>query len=160
MTFKEQLQKIKSTELYKDIDENAYLTHVSMIEEENKKSSWEYGFFNPETQKITVIESEPLKLREPDDVLNRDGDVAELNLDEVELSVEELYKLVDKVAEDKNASLITKKILILQKLNEGVVWNVTYLTKDYNLLNIKVNAKNGAVLHTEFHSVFDLGLRK
>ncbi len=159
MEFKEELKKLKKSDLYKDIDENAYLTHVSMMEEDKSKSGWEFGFYNPLTKKVSVIESNPLKLREPDDILNRDGDVEELDLDKVKISVDQLNELVDKVAKKENVSLITKKILILQKIKK-TIWNITYLTKDYNLLNVRIDAENGALLHSEFHSVFDLGLRQ
>ena len=51
-------------------------------------------------------------------------------------------------------SEIQQKIVILQKI-KFPLWNITFILKDFNLFNAKVNAVNGKVIEKELSPVFN-----
>ena len=155
MDLKKAFKKVSEKPEFKS--QKGYLSHACFIEEKNKDNSWEFGIFNPETKKITVFESEPYKVREPDDALTEKDVVEELNFDLVKISYPKALEIANAEAIKKNAKLIQKKIIILQK-DKNLIWNITFLTADFNLMNIKVDAVSGEVLSVDFHNLYDLGL--
>ena len=49
-----------------------------------------------------------------------------------------------------------KEVVILQNLDVGQVWNITYITKSFQTLNIKIDAETGDVLEDKLHQIFSM----
>ncbi len=49
---------------------------------------------------------------------------------------------------------ITKKIIILQQ-KESPLWNITYITKSLNILNLKVDAISGKLLEQKTENIMN-----
>lgn len=160
MELKDLQKKIEDTKEYKQLKEkqDLILTHILRIQEKDKDTGWEFGYFDKDSNKITVFEQEPFKVREPDEMLSEDNIVEELKLDEVKTSFLQADNKVQDFAKEKGVLSIVKKIFILQK-KEGLIWNITYLTNEFKLLNIKIDAITGEIVHSDVVSVFDLGLK-
>ncbi len=151
--------KVINSQEYKDANlENHYLSHVSMVQEKGSDENWEFGYFSSETKKITVFESNPVKKREPDDIVSFDDKVNQLDLDEVVISFSEAMSKAESLANEKKVNVVQKKIILLQKTDKPM-WNITFLTTDFNLLNVKLDAVTGKVISADFHSVYDLGMK-
>ena len=48
----------------------------------------------------------------------------------------------------------SKAIFVLQDLGAGPLWNITFITQTFHVLNIKVDAVTGAILSHELSTVF------
>ena len=79
--------------------------------------------------------------------------INELHLEDIKIeSVDELIKkLVD---EKYNSEEEANKIIIIQQ-TEFPVWNVTYVTKALNVLNVRINAITGEIIEEHFESIMN-----
>lgn len=162
MNITEALQSIKTSEKVKKLlqDDTHFLSHACLIEQKDKPSSWEFGFYNKATSKITVFESAPFNERQEDEVLKKDEDsLKPLDLNDVKISLDSALIIAQEKLDEKNIKLITKKIIILQA-DPNAIWNLTFMTQSFDLVNIKINASSGAVEFFNSYSVFDLGLKQ
>jgi hypothetical protein len=139
---------------------NYFLSHACLIQEPNNTPSWEFGFFNKETDKVTVFETTPFKQRQEDEVLKKDDSMLKpLELSNLTVSFDEAMQIADKFLIEKGVMTAAKKIIILQT-EEVMQWNMTIMTQTFNLINIKINAVTGEIFKTESYSIYDLGLKK
>lgn len=162
MNIKETFSNLKTKSEVQNIlaNPNYFLSHACLIQEPNSTSSWEFGFFNKETDKVTVFETTPFKQRQEDEVLKKDDSMLKpLLIDELNVSFEEAMQIADKFLIEKGVMTAAKKIIILQT-EEVMQWNITVMTQTFNLINIKINAKTKEILKTESYSIYDLGLKK
>lgn len=119
------------------------------------KSSWEIGFFAED--KITVFL--PLKkgfeIKPADEIFKqKSAKLESLNLKLVVLSYEEALKKF----QDSQLVYFPKVVLgdgfvILQTINEKILWNFTFITKQLKFINLKINAVSGK---EEDHQEVDL----
>lgn len=155
-------EKLKENEDVSKVvaDDNFFLSHACLIQEPNKESSWEFGFYNKESKKILVFESNPYKKRQEDEVLKKENsELNPLDLANLKISFDEIITIVDSELMKKGIRSVNKKIFILQS-DKTIMWNTTIMTHTFDLLNIKVNALSGEVMSSESYSVYDLGLQK
>jgi uncharacterized membrane protein YkoI len=80
-----------------------------------------------------------------------------LSVEDVKIELDEAMKNARKFQEKeypKEKSM--KEIVILQKLDSGQVYNVTFVTQAFNTLNIKLDSKTGKVVKHKLMSLMDL----
>ena len=51
--------------------------------------------------------------------------------------------------------IVTQQILILQQY-KAPLWNITYITSGFNILNVKVNASTGEIVNETLTGLFSL----
>ena len=73
-----------------------------------------------------------------------DTEIEELNLEEIKVDFKDIKEMLKNILDKYNeeASRIT---IIIQKQNIPV-WNIIYITKKFNLINIRVNAIDNSLL--------------
>jgi hypothetical protein len=138
-----------------------YLSYVyKMIGKENEE--FQVGFVNKENDYIVtfavkslddevefVSESEPFK--KPED------EIKELNLDDLNIDWKKALDITQEVMKtDYSAHIPLNTFFILQNLDEGDVYNITYLTKSFSTINFKISAVNGELLTQSCNSIMDL----
>jgi len=159
MKFKEKLSELeKSVEFknWKKEHSSSYLTYGFMMISPDVKKEWQIGYYNPDLDKITTFAVSDKITRNPDSEIFKDKKkVQELEKDKVKISLDSALEKADKVQREKYAvHTPLKKIAILQKLNIGQVWNITYITKTFKTLNIKVSSEDGEVLKYDLIELF------
>ncbi|MFT4260831.1 MAG: hypothetical protein ACMXX9_00170 [Candidatus Woesearchaeota archaeon] len=141
-------------------DDKFFLSHACLIQEPNKESSWEFGFYNKESKKVLVFESNPFKKRQEDEVLKKeDSELNPVDLSNLKVSFDEVITLIDSDLMKKGITSVSKKIFILQS-DKTLMWNTTIMTHTFDLLNMKINALTKEIMSTESYSIYDLGLQK
>jgi Zn-dependent metalloprotease len=156
---KDIIKKLESSKEYKEwIKENpkAYLTHAFIMEDPNVKQEWQIGYFLPKEDKVmTFTVGDSIMQNPPSEVFKEKGTILKLKLDEVKVEMEDALKTAAKLQKEKypgNDAL--KKIVILQNLDVGQVWNITYVTQTFKTLNIKIDAQTGKVIKDEIIELF------
>lgn len=157
---KELVQSLSNDSLFKQWQKEHpqnFLSHLFAALDSNFKfkSSWEIGFFAED--KITVFL--PLKkgfeIKPADEIFKqKSAKLESLNLKSVVLSYEEALKKF----QDGQLIYFPKVVLgdgfvILQTINEKVLWNFTFITKQLKFVNLKINALTGK---EEDHQEIDL----
>ena len=167
MNFKEAFEKLKSNKEFKDwqeVNKDSFLAHFfNQLDESYGQSEWEVGFYNKERDKIMtfVVGDLGIMARPEDEVFKKEEHhVLELKINEIKVDLDAAIKTFKQCQEQKYPGQFPMKVfVILQKLSEGVVWNITSATQTFSALNIKISAVDGKIISDKCESFFDLRVK-
>ncbi len=117
-------------------------------------NGWEIGFYDPAEDKITTF-TDDFALKPADEIFKKENDkVEELDLEKVKID----FKQASKIYQDNFPKYFSQEqvgdgFLVLQCLQEKVLWNFTFITKSVKFVNLKINASNGEI---ESHDTVEL----
>lgn len=157
MEIKELYKKLKDSGEFKDWKKKhpkEYLVHFFKFSE-GMEGEWQIGYYSKETDKITTfLIGEQVGILPEEEVFKKDKTVKRLNLNRVKIDEKSAFKTIEKLREKEHREKKTlRTIVILQHLGIGQVWNITYITAEFNTLNFKVDAENGKVISHELVSL-------
>ncbi len=141
-------EKLKNSEEFKNFKKEhkeAFLYACFFVSEGN----WQFDYYNPKNRLITTFEvSDNIKVMPIDKAFDDKPKVSELALDKIKVDFNGAMEITKKVisSEYPGDNSFTKTIVILQNLDNKVIWNITLLTSTLKLLNIKLDASTGKVL--------------
>ena len=112
-------------------------------------SAWEIGFFDQNSNKITVFVSleKGFAIKPADDVFKKpDEQVEKLRLEEVKLSFEQSLKFFkEELPKHFPNEHLGNGFIILQTYKNVTIWNFTFITKKLKFVNLKINAITGNI---------------
>ena len=154
-----QVRRLQQSPLFQDWkgkNAEAYLTHVFYMTDMEAQ----VGYYDPTRDKVvTFTMADVITQNPPQQVFKKTDDpVKPLDVESIQLSS---IRVIESAREfqEKNFSghSVIKEIIILQHLDEGQVYNVTFMTQAMSTLNMKFSAENGNLLSHQLKSVMDLG---
>jgi len=149
---KEKLKEIKESDEFKEWNGKHFDAYLCSIFVSDKL---QFDFYDPEADKITSFNGEEV-IEEQEIFRKEKKKLIELKLDEIKISLEEVKKVIQKLIEEKyKGEESNKEIIFLQNFEGKIVWNVTYITHTFNILNIKVDAINGEILFEKIESALN-----
>ena len=125
----------------------AYLSHFfcPLTSTLTQKSAWELGYYDLSSNKITIfipLKTDEFEIKPEDTVFKQDTTAIEpLLLDKIQVSYErsqELFQINFPTQFPKQQ--LGDGFIILQCLNQKILWNYTFITKTIQFINIKINA--------------------
>jgi len=163
MQFAEALEKLEKSAEFRDWKKenvDSYISCGFLVIDGDQMREWQIGYYNKVRDTITnfVIGDNDIEIGEASDVFKEENTtVKKLELSEVKLNLSQALEAALKVKNDKYMQeIVIKKIILLQNLEKyGNIWNVTFVTKAFKTLNIKINANDGAVLEDGIISVIE-----
>ena len=162
MTVKESFELLKKSEEYKEFERNEkgfYFVHAIKVSEHNKPGKWEFGFYNPDRDKITTFETNPYVRQPEQDAFKKDGIINELDMNNVQIPYEMAMTLAEEQRVSKfNSEPVTKTIALLQTIHKQV-WNITLVTAAFSLINVRIDAATAEIISSSKSSIMDLGVR-
>ena len=155
MELKQAFEKVSKSKEYKDLikeNNDIFFSYALMTIEKNEASSWQLGFYNKATDKITtfVIGKNEIAVQKEEEVFKKPGmEVKPIEMEKAKLKFNEIITKAEKFKkEEYPKETISKTISILQNLEDyGTIWNITFVTDSFKTLNMKINPENGEVLH-------------
>ncbi len=161
MDFIEAKELLESSTMFMDWrkeHDNDYLVHGFVLLEPGQDKEWQIGYYDPESKKIASFNVGVRIEKSPEeDVFSQDGEVRALDPSKVKVGFADALLKANHVQKEKYSTHIpTKRILILQHLEMGQVWNVTYVTQTFSTLNIKIDAETGDILKDNLVSLFKI----
>jgi len=157
--------ELKSQELFKEWNKHhakAYLTHFfsAMSSGKEPTTSWEIGLYDPQSGKITVFVKlkEDFAIKPEDDVFKQETTtIEELDVEKARLSCNEALDIF----KERKEEFFPKEVcgdgfVVLQTLDQKVLWNFTFITKTLKFVNLKINAQSAEV---EGNQTIDLVLK-
>ena len=150
------LNKLENSEEFKSwrqAHQDYCLSSCFRIIQDKNKQPWQFHYYNKEKDKIVTftiskeitIDPESKIFKKPEDV------VEELEIKNVKIEPNKALKKALK--NDKYKSLeFTKTLLLLQQIQEPI-WNLSFFTSTYQILNIKLSAISGKIIHQSFESL-------
>lgn len=153
-----QVNRLESTSLFKEWKEqnkDCYLSHVFYMTDDFPQ----IGYYDPEKDTITsFIMGSEIETKPEQSIFKKEGEVKPLKLNEVEVHLLDALETARKLQEEKYKSeKVTKEIIILQNIEHGQVYNITFVMASFKLLNIKVCASSGKVLEHNMSAIMDMG---
>lgn len=151
---------IKSSEFreWKKKNPRAYLVHFLKIEEENK-GEWQIGYFDKDKDRITTfLAGEQIGIVPEQEAFKEAKAIKKLLINKVKISSESALGIAQGLQKKSYpGELPIKKIFVLQNISRGQVWNITYITKGFSTINIKIDAETGKILKHEAASLVSFG---
>jgi len=146
-------KEVQESNVFQQFDSTGYvLAHVFFTE----KLGLEFGCYDEKNDKIVVFETNPVTMRPPEDVFKESGKLKALDMDKVAVGLHDARTLATAYLEEHYPQHpIQQEILVLQQA-EHPVWNCTLVTKTLNMLNLKIDARSGDILHVGLHNIMDL----
>lgn len=133
-----------------------YLSSCFTFIRKNTTPVWQFCYYNKKDDTITTFEVKKTISQEASSkVFKRPGEmVEELEPDKVKIPFEEALQKASSLEKYQQEDF-TEKIIILQQLSQPI-WNISMISSAYNLLNIKISATSGEILHESFDSLLSL----
>lgn len=172
------LEKNKAFSEWKDKNKKVYLSSVfvmvketaSLSEESWQGNEWLLSYYDPEDDTFTTFSSSGEQRASKEQAFKKEKALARLEKDAVKIEIWDAIKSAEEVRKDKYKEEAGSVIAILQPLGDEeigitaaakgkpatrLVWNITYITKAYKVLNIKIDATTGKVLTDSSSGVMD-----
>ncbi|QQG38621.1 MAG: hypothetical protein HYS32_03385 [Candidatus Woesearchaeota archaeon] len=114
---------------------------------------WQIDYYSPSKDVMTsFLVSDNVEIREGEKILKDEtAPIKELNVNLVKV---DLIECIEKIRKKYKEEYPEKIISIAQNLDK-VVWNITFLTTSFNVLNVKIDAENGNFLSETIKSVIE-----
>ncbi len=165
MDIREVLEYLDKDALFKGWrakNKDDYFSYAFKLLMDGRDTDWQIGFYCKEKESITtfVIENNKISIRKDEEVFRRDeSHVRPIQMNAVTVPLEKILQSAQNYRAEKYPTEIPiKAIVILQNLPEfGNVWNVTYITAQFNTINFKLNAKSGVVVDEKKDSLLSFG---
>lgn len=153
MIFENEFNEIINSDIYKSFKEKNQLSFLSSVF--ILDNNLQFDFYNKETDKITsfILKNKEITSEESKVFRDKDSDIKELKLDRVKIEIKKVRSILSKTLEKYNQRE-RKEIIILQS-QENPLWNVSYITTEFKLLNMKIDATSGEILSEKIESVLN-----
>ncbi|MDO8642652.1 MAG: hypothetical protein Q7R76_03640 [Candidatus Woesearchaeota archaeon] len=154
-TVVESLESSKEFQAWRAKDKDSFLVHLFMIvDKENIK--WHVGYCNKKDKITTFDIAEKIHVHAPEKAFKKPGSkIQKLDLAAVKLDIADVLERIHRLQQEKySAELPVRKIVILQHIDEGQVYNVTYVTAGLKTLTVKLDAASGEIKAEQLQSMF------
>jgi hypothetical protein len=157
------LNKLKSDEIFNEFKKNnkyAYFSYGFKIMGEKDLDGWQLGFYTKDNDKVTTftVSRDKIEVNPEEEVFKKPSmKVNEINLEKIKLPLEQIMDKANEFKKKNYPNEIDQKIIVIVQNLEGFgdIWNITFITKAFNTLNIKISTEDGKILKHNLSSVFD-----
>ena len=151
LTIKESYHKLLKS---KEFKHEKFLCSALLISDINniEKSLWQIDFYNEDSDTVnTYTIGDDIEVNKESKIF-KDGKtkIEKLDLDEVKTDFSEIYQHALDILK-KHRENAVKVVIILQKQKQ-TLWNILFITRGFNILNIKIDAEDGKVIEEKITS--------
>jgi hypothetical protein len=155
----ESLEKSKEFLSWRKDHKESYLAHVFRLFDEPNKDIWQFGYYNSDDKISTFIcEGESVKEVPEQNIFKKDNiSVPRLDMGTVRIDfVEALAKAEELRTSKYPQHPILKSFAILQTIENQQVYNITYVTKTFNTINLRIGSADGEVKREKITSLMEM----
>ncbi len=159
----EHVQKSPVYQSWLEDHPEAYLSSFFKIIESQDVDWWQVDFYYPKGDTITsFVVDDKVKLATKDAaIFKKEKDtVPALDLTTVHVDVSKALHVAQDLQKEKYKTEKTSKTVVLLQNVRRTIWNISFLTSSFKLVNIRVDAKTGNVLEDSIVPLFDFGHQK
>lgn len=154
----DKLEQDGSFKEWKKENQFSYLAHVFKLLDDANVDDWQIGYYNKDDTITTfIITPGEIKKAETENIFKKpDAKIRKLDKEKIKIDITEALQTAEKIQTKEYKSETPFKIItILQNLDLGQVYNITYVTQTFNVLNFKIDSSTGKVLAKSLKSVMD-----
>lgn len=163
---KKEIEAVHETKEFKEFKKkspNSYLCAGFLLIETLDNTPWQMDYYCPDRKIMAtiILKGKEAELKETDQIsLSKEG-VTELNLEKVDYDFEDALKVIDKLLNEKYQGHKANKIItVLQNMKGNETWNITYLTNQFHVLNVKINAESGELISEKLEPVISFNSKE
>lgn len=137
---------------WKKANPDAYLTSAfSMFSDENERG-WLISYYNGKKDMITTFSGEGSSEEE---AFKKEGGIPELRLEDVKVSDEDALKAAKEVLAGDYSEKAKSVVMVLQNLDGEALWNITFITGAFKVVNARVSASSGKIISHNASAISD-----
>lgn len=155
------LKRLRESNEFKEWNKknkDSFLAHIFKMLDDANKDDWQIGFYNKDdTITSFILTPADIKIAAAENIFKKPEDnIQRLDEGKIKIDITKALEIVKKVqtTEYKNEAP-SKIITILQKLDIGQIYNITYVTQSFKLLNLKIDSSTGKVLKKKLTSIME-----
>ena len=158
--FKESLKILEKSKEFKDWKNNnkdSYLSYALFVLDE-KDIPWKIGFCNKNNKITSFNVDKKMTIDSEDKAFQKERKkIKAINLDNLKLTLADAVKIATELQKEEYTTENPKKIIaIIQNLDIGQVWNITFLTQSFNTLNMKIKSDTGRIIEKKIQPLFGM----
>ncbi len=156
MNLKEKLAYLKSTDEFKEWSKNHpsdYLVSIFLMSDHPLEV--QFDFYDEKNDKITSFSLEGIKVTkvEGSEIL-KDNKNPLKKLELKNWDFNKALKFAEAQLKDKGEE-VYKSIVALQNSEHGPMWNITFITKAFKVMNVKLSCDDNKILSSDLRTIFD-----
>jgi hypothetical protein len=165
MLVKDILDGLRATDTFKEWhskNPEAKPVHVFLMLEPGRDVKYDVGFFDFNKELMTSFVAgdkfKDVEITESKEIFTKDAQkIMPLDEAKVKVGFKDAFDTSHALQKEKyKQHEPMKEVVILQNLDIGQVWNITYITKTFQTLNIKIDAETGKVVEDKLHQIFSM----
>ena len=145
---------------WKRENKESYLVHAFNMVEGEKEAGWQFGYYLKKKDRVvTFIVDDDVKKSPESEVFKKDRKaIMQLDLARVKTACDKALEKAKKLQDDKyKGHEPFKEVVLLQHIELGQVWNITFVTRSFDTLNIKIDSGTGKIKSHKLESLFSFG---
>ena len=146
----ERLEKDSEFKSWKEKNKKSYLAHVFQMMD--KPEEFQIGYYNHDNTVTTfVLEEDDITIHPNQEIFQKEKKkVGKLHFKKVKFDVEKALEIAKEFQQKELEGNDPAKIMIvLQNIANHTIYNVTYITGNFNTLNIKIDADDEKIVSHE-----------
>jgi len=154
----DKLEKNKDFKEWKKKNKTSFLAHVFKLLDDENKDDWQIGYYNKDDTITTfIVTPNDIKIAETENIFKKpEAKIQKLDKNKIKIDITQALQTAEKIQTTEYKQEIPFKIItILQKLDIGQVYNITYVTQGFKVLNFKIDSSNGKVLKKTLQSIME-----
>ena len=161
MEIKDTLKRLEESSEFKKWKKNhkdSFLAHIFKMLDDANRDDWQIGYYNKDDTITTfIITKDDIKIAETENIFKKpDAKIEKLEEEKIKIDITNALETAEKTqAKEYKQETPYKIITILQKLNIGQVYNITYVTQSFKVLNFKIDSSTGKILKKTLQPIMD-----
>jgi hypothetical protein len=148
MDLHEALLKLRHSKEKDMIPEDAFLAHAFVMRDDAGGEEWQIGYYSPSSMLMTsFMIGESITMLPPAEVLKADVEIHELNPASVTIMPVNAFHAAENVVKKHYGGALTARVFYIIQHLEQVVYNITFITRQFSTINVRVDAGTGEVVH-------------
>jgi len=152
------LRENKEFKEWKNQNKDSFLAHVFKLLDDANQDDWQIGFYNKDdTITSFIITPNDIKIAKTENIFKKpDAKVKPLDEKKIKIDITEALQTAEKIQTTEHKQETPMKIItILQKIDTGQIYNITYVTQSFKILNFKIDSSTGKLLSKKLESIMD-----
>jgi len=160
--FKDALGELKKSSTFKawmKKNSKCYLSYGFFVID-NEDTHWKIGYYDKSKDRVTSFDvGKSIKIEPDEEIFKKDKKaVRKLHPKNIKLDLADAVALANSIQKEEFANENPIKIIaVLQNIEKNEVWNLTFLTQNFNTLNFKIKADTGRVIDKKLVSLMQFG---
>ncbi|MCK5283597.1 MAG: hypothetical protein KAK00_09415 [Nanoarchaeota archaeon] len=162
MQLKDKLSQLEKNDIFLEWNKknkDSYLAHIFRMFDEANENIWQFGYYNADDTITTfIMDNDKVNEVPEEEIFKKDKrKLLRLNIKKIRIEFDEVLEKAKALQQKKYSQHpIMKKIVILQKIKQEQIFNITFVTKTFGTLNIHIDSETGEIKSDKFTSLMEI----